>query len=77
MERKEAEELLARSLSGEQADGSKDAEDEAVKRLPPRWEIRVQAQRDPIVEETKLFRSIADEVDGRYDDVNVGKNEKS
>jgi hypothetical protein len=42
-------------------------EDEAVKALPPRWEIRIQTDRDPIAEETKVYRSIAREVDDRYD----------
>ncbi|MFC5470802.1 hypothetical protein ACFPPD_19110 [Cohnella suwonensis] len=72
MDRKEAEELLARSLSGEQPDASReDASEEAVKRLRPRWEIRVQAELDPVVEETKAYRSMAEEVDGRYDGVPV------
>jgi hypothetical protein len=43
-------------------------EDQAVKMLPPRWEIRTQAERDPIAEETKAYRAMAREVDGRYDD---------
>ncbi|MFC5404555.1 hypothetical protein [Cohnella soli] len=78
MDRKEAEELLARSLSGEQPDALKeDAKEEAVKRLQPRWEVRVQAELDPVVEETKLYREMAEEVDGRYDNVDTSaKKEK-
>ncbi|RKP48780.1 hypothetical protein D7Z26_20600 [Cohnella endophytica] len=76
MERKEAEELLARSLAGENADGSSEqSEEEAVKRLLPKWEIRVQTKKDPIVEETKLYRSMADEVDGRYNKVPIKEDE--
>jgi hypothetical protein len=41
---------------------------EAVRKLPPRWEIRIQTERDPVVEETKLYRKMAKEADGRYDD---------
>ncbi|MDF2661395.1 MAG: hypothetical protein K0Q94_4186 [Paenibacillus sp.] len=39
----------------------------AVRRLSPRYEVRVQMERDPIVEETLLFRRMAKEVDNRYD----------
>nr|WP_255807619.1 hypothetical protein [Cohnella mopanensis] len=50
------------------------AEAEATRRLPPRWEIRVQAKLDPVVEETKAYRAIAQEVDGRYEGVKVEQN---
>ena len=40
---------------------------EAPKRLATRYEVRIQAEQDPIVEETKQFREIAKEVDNRYD----------
>jgi hypothetical protein len=62
----EVEELLARKL----AEGEPDvvnAQEEAVKRLSPRWEIRIQTERDPIAEETKAYRAIAEEIDDRYD----------
>lgn len=62
----EAEELLARKLTDDEPVSS-NAEEEAVKRLSPRWEIRIQSNRDPIAEETKAYREIAQEVDGRYD----------
>ncbi|WP_372660416.1 hypothetical protein [Cohnella sp.] len=62
----EAEELLARKLTEEEPQ-SPNAEKEAVKRLSPRWEIRIQTNRDPIAEETKAYREIAREVDNRYD----------
>jgi len=70
MNREEAEELLARKLAEEPADaGEEEASAKAVKRLAPRWEIRVQAQLDPVVEETKAYRAMAREVDDRYADV--------
>lgn len=36
-------------------------------RISPRYEIRIQTERDPIVEETLLYRQMAKEVDDRYD----------
>lgn len=70
MEREEAEELLARKLSEEPAEADEEeAGAKAARRLHPKWEIRIQANVDPIVEETIAYRSIAQEVDGRYDGV--------
>lgn len=63
----EAERLLAEQLMESEPQGAS-PEEEAVKRLPPRWEIRIQTQRDPVAEETALYRTMAEEVDGRYDD---------
>ena len=42
-------------------------ETEAPKRLSPRYEVRIQAEVDPITTETKKYREIAQEIDGRYD----------
>lgn len=39
----------------------------AQKQLPPRYEMRIQTEHDPIVEETHLVRKMAQEVDDRYD----------
>ncbi|WP_391574924.1 hypothetical protein [Cohnella sp.] len=79
MERDEAEELLARQLSEEPAaeTDEEEAGARAAKRLPPKWEIRIQANVDPIVEETIAYRSIAREVDGRYDKVDVSAEDKT
>lgn len=60
------ERLLAERLTEGEPELA-DPREEAVKRLPPRWEIRIQTERDPIAEETAWFRSIAKEVDDRYD----------
>ncbi|TMV43192.1 hypothetical protein FE783_35840 [Paenibacillus mesophilus] len=43
--------------------------DEAVlDRLSPRYVARAQAEKDPIVEETNIVRSVIREIDDRYDD---------
>ncbi|WP_123043405.1 hypothetical protein [Cohnella candidum] len=62
----EAERLLAERLIGGETE-HEDPGKEAVRKLPPRWEIRIQTERDPIAEETELYRSMAKEVDDRYD----------
>ena len=64
----DAEQLLARSLTEGDPDVM-DAQEAAVKRLSPRWEIRIQSERDPIAEETAAYREIAKEVDNRYDKI--------
>jgi hypothetical protein len=43
-----------------------DAKEAARKKLLMKTEIRIQAQTDPIVEETRQYRQMADEVDDRY-----------
>lgn len=47
---------------------AEEPDDAALRRLGERYEIRIQAEQDPIVEETRLYRRIASEVDSRYDD---------
>jgi hypothetical protein len=75
LEHNEAEELLVKRLTEEKTDNSpEEASEEAVKQLLPRWEIRIQAEWDPVIEETKAYRAIASEVDGRYDTKDIGKN---
>jgi hypothetical protein len=61
----EVEELLIQRLS-EGDPQSADPDEAAVRALPPRWEIRIQTEYDPVAEETKIFRSMAREVDDRY-----------
>ncbi|WP_276356657.1 hypothetical protein [Cohnella caldifontis] len=71
-EQEEAERLLAERLTeGEPI--SSNPQEEAVRRLPPRWEIRIQTERDPVAEETAKYRTMAKEVDGRYDDRSGGQ----
>lgn len=62
----QAERLLAEQLLGGDEE-SADAHAEAVRKLPPRWEIRIQTEHDPVAEETRKYRSLAKEIDGRYD----------
>jgi hypothetical protein len=69
----DAERLLAEQLiQGEQSGA--DPKEEAVRRLPPRWEIRIQTEHDPVVEETFRYRAIASEVDDRYNHVDQDKS---
>lgn len=44
-----------------------DEQEEGRRRIPPKYEIRIQTQLDPIVEETRKYRRIARELDERYD----------
>ncbi|SEG45882.1 hypothetical protein [Paenibacillus sp. UNC499MF] len=66
MDAKEMEEQLIRKLTeGEMEEENK--EESARKRLPAKTEIRIQATIDPVVEETRKYREMAEELDGRYD----------
>ncbi|RUS46802.1 hypothetical protein ELR57_12820 [Cohnella sp. AR92] len=74
-ETEEKEELAAsdaeRELASLLTEGGledRNAEEEAVAKLSPRWEVRIQTERDPVAEETALYRRMAKEVDGRYGD---------
>ncbi|WP_339292390.1 hypothetical protein MKY48_04570 [Paenibacillus sp. FSL W8-0187] len=61
---------LERQLSEMLTDGEmekKDREKEERRLLSPKYEIRIQTHLDPIVEETQKYRSMAKEVDDRYD----------
>jgi len=62
----EAEAELARRLTEGPMAGD-DPEEQAVARLSPRWEVRIQSEYDPVAEETAMYRKLAKEVDGRYD----------
>jgi hypothetical protein len=46
------------------ADPAQRAQDELI----PRYEIRIPVSKDPIVEETRIIRSIVREIDSRYDE---------
>ncbi|MCD9024556.1 hypothetical protein [Cohnella silvisoli] len=69
----EAEELLVRRLTEKTPEGN-DPDVDALKALPPRWEVRIQTERDPVEEETKAYRAIAREVDDRYDKYDKGQS---
>ncbi|MFB9328520.1 hypothetical protein ACFFSY_21515 [Paenibacillus aurantiacus] len=64
----EMEHELAEQLEkGPMNNAQDDAEERARVKLPAKYEMRIQTEHDPVAEETKLFRSLAREVDGRYD----------
>lgn len=44
-----------------------DKEKRAKASPSPAYEVRIQTVRDPIVEETRRFRQLAQEIDDRYD----------
>ncbi|PZE19488.1 hypothetical protein [Paenibacillus xerothermodurans] len=58
------EQLAQRLTEGEM--NAEDAEEAARRRLPVKTEIRIQAEIDPVVEETRRYRKMASEVDDRY-----------
>ncbi|NGZ77475.1 hypothetical protein [Saccharibacillus alkalitolerans] len=64
---RELEEELSELLTeGELKD--EDRERKEREQISPRYEIRIQTTLDPIVEETRLYRQMAEEIDGRYDE---------
>ena len=61
---------LERQLSELLTEGeleAKDENEEGRRMIPPKYEIRIQTQLDPIVEETRKYRQIGRELDDRYD----------
>ncbi|AHV95511.1 hypothetical protein [Paenibacillus sabinae] len=50
---------------GELEQSSREARE--LRQISPKYEIRIQTTLDPIVEETQRYRSIARELDDRYD----------
>ncbi|WP_334076104.1 MULTISPECIES: hypothetical protein [Paenibacillus] len=65
---KELERELSEMLTEQEIGSEEERKREERRRLSPRYEIRVQTNLDPIVEETRKYRSMAKEVDGRYDE---------
>jgi hypothetical protein len=61
------EHALAEQLTGGPLQDDPDSERKLRDRISPRYEIRIQTELDPIVEETKQYRKLAKEIDGRYD----------
>ena len=60
------EHALAEQLTGGPLE-DRDREQRIKDRISPRYEIRIQTELDPIVEETKQYRKLAKEIDDRYD----------
>lgn len=44
--------------------------------LFPKHEIRIPVKKDPIIEETRIIREIAQEVDDRYDEYIAGSTKE-
>lgn len=69
--RKPGETMVERLLAEKLTEGPHvephDRERLVQARISPKYEVRIQAELDPIVEETRLYRSMAQELDGRYD----------
>lgn len=65
MDSKKIEEELVQKLTEGELQ-SEEPDEAAVKKLPPQTEIRIQAVLDPVVDETRRFRQMAQEVDDRY-----------
>lgn len=65
-DRKDVERKVSEILEEGKLD-SPEVDEIALLRLAPKYEIRQVVQLDPIVEETKLIREMAEEVDDRYD----------
>ncbi len=61
------EHALAEQLTGGPLEEDPDRERKLRDRISPRYEIRIQTELDPIVEETKQYRKLAKEIDDRYD----------
>ena len=66
-ESKELERRLSDMLTEGDMEASGDAEEQERQLIPPKYEVRIQTERDPIVEETLKFRTMARELDDRYD----------
>jgi ElaB/YqjD/DUF883 family membrane-anchored ribosome-binding protein len=65
---KALEKMLEQTLEeGKDREAEEDVQERARKRLLAMYEYRIQSERDPIAEETKIIRSMAKEPDGRYD----------
>lgn len=65
MDTKKLEEQLVQKLTEGEIQHV-DIDEAARIRLPMKTEIRISAHIDPVVEETKQYRKMAEEVDDRY-----------
>ncbi|MGF9700713.1 hypothetical protein [Paenibacillus sp. MABNR03] len=66
-ESKELERRLSDMLTEGEMEESGDTDKRERQLIPPKYEVRIQAERDPIAQETLLYRNMAREVDDRYD----------
>lgn len=68
---------LAEQLEKGPMNAQNDPDERARVKLPPKYEMRIHTEHDPVAEETKLFRSMAKEVDGRYDKYAAPDNDEA
>jgi hypothetical protein len=66
-ESKELERRLSEMLTEGEMEESGDADKRERQLIPPKYEVRIQTETDPIVQETLMYRNMAREVDDRYD----------
>lgn len=67
-DREKLEKELSELLGDAEERTEEERQEETRKSLPHKYEIRIQTELDPIVEETVKYRSMAKEIDGRYDE---------
>ncbi|MNJ32226.1 hypothetical protein D3C77_268870 [compost metagenome] len=67
-DREKLEKELSELLSEVEEKSERERLEETRRSLPHKYEIRIQTELDPIVEETLKYRSMAKEIDGRYDE---------
>lgn len=68
MENPEELERRLRDMLTEGEMQTEDGKERERANLSPKYEVRIQTRLDPIVEHTLKYRSMAKELDGRYDD---------
>lgn len=66
-ESKELERRLSEMLTEGEMEESGDTDKRERQLIPPKYEVRIQTETDPIVQETLMYRNMAREVDDRYD----------
>ncbi|MCJ8011741.1 hypothetical protein MUG84_08300 [Paenibacillus sp. KQZ6P-2] len=66
-ENHDLERKLSEMLTEGEMEERQDRKDQEREQISPRYEIRIQTELDPIVEETLKYRSMARELDDRYD----------
>ncbi|MEC0240719.1 hypothetical protein P4H66_12760 [Paenibacillus dokdonensis] len=66
-ENHDLERQLSEMLTEGEMEDLHNRKDQERELISPRYEVRIQTQLDPIVEETWKYRSMARELDDRYD----------
>ncbi|MWV45581.1 hypothetical protein GRF59_18370 [Paenibacillus sp. HJL G12] len=66
-ENHDLERQLSEMLTEGEMEDRQNRKEQERELISPRYEVRIQTQMDPIVEETLKYRSMARELDDRYD----------